>query len=61
MQILKKPCHLLIVFYELGTLDTSLPLIFTATLQSKELFIHFADGESKAWSNQVSTQGNSLN
>lgn len=60
MQMLKKTYHLWIVVYELGTLDTLLSLIVTETLQCKELLDHFAARESKAWNNQVSTQGSSV-
>lgn len=45
----KNNYYLLIIFYNLSALDIWLTLIFTETLQSKELFVHFAaDGESKS-------------
>lgn len=42
-----------ILFYNLCALVQQLSFIFAAILQSKELFVHFSDGESKAWNYQV--------
>ena len=41
--VFKNLYHLLVIFCGIGALDTSLSLIFTAVLQSKGLFVHFAD------------------
>lgn len=41
--VFENPYHLLVIFCEVGALDISLSLIFTAILQSRGLFVHFAD------------------
>lgn len=53
MYAMLKRSIIYIIFYELCALDKQLSFIFTATLQSKNLFVNFSDGENKAWNYQV--------